>query len=130
MARDYDTLSGQVETLVPFVRGGVTKKDTSCGTGSELVASRGSHVWVAETPKNLEVRVVWRGVVEQRVGDNIADSRAWAPIEQVGCRGKSLSPLGRGHVRMDQHGPDDVVQCAKNMLGLAILRRRVGTRET
>ena len=94
------------------------------------MASGGRHVWVAETPKNLQVRVVWHGVVEQRIWDGIADSKGGAPIEQIGSHSETLGSVGRGHMRMDQHGPDDVVQCAKNMLSLAILRRRVGTRET
>jgi len=45
------------------------------------VVSRGSHGWVAETPKYPQVRVVRRGVVEQRIRDDIADSRGGAPIE-------------------------------------------------
>ena len=94
------------------------------------MASRGSHVWVAETPKYPQVRVVRRGVVEQRIRDGIADSRGGVPIEQIGCRGETLGPVGRGHVRMDQHGPDDVVQGAKNTFSLAILGRRVRTGET
>ena len=93
------------------------------------MASRGSHVWVAETPKYPQVRVVRRGVVEQRIRHGIADSRGGAPIEQIGCRGETLGPVGRGHVRMDQHGPDDV-QSAENTFSLTILRRRVGTGET
>ena len=85
------------------------------------MANRGSHVWVAETPKYPQVRVVRRGVVEQRIRNGIADSIGGAPIEQIGCRGETLSPVGRRHVRMDQHGPDDVVQGVKNTFSLAIL---------
>ena len=85
------------------------------------MASRGSHVWVAETPKYPQVRVVRRGVVEQRIRDGISDSRGGAPIKQIGCRGETLGPVERGHVRTDQHGPDDVVQGVKNTFSLAIL---------
>ena len=79
MARYDDALGGHVEAPVPLVRRRITEKDTSCGAGSELVASRGGHVWVAEAPKNSEVGEVWRGVIQQRVGDGIVDSRAGAP---------------------------------------------------
>lgn len=41
--------------------------------------------------------------------------------------GKCLSPVRCKHVRMDEHGAAYVVQCAKNVFGLAILWESVWT---
>jgi len=58
MARDDDLPSGEVETAVPLVRGGITEEDTSCRTGSKLVFGSGSHVGIAQTAENTKMSVV------------------------------------------------------------------------
>jgi len=63
MARDDGPPSGEVETAVPLVRGGITEEDTSCRAGSKLVFGSGSHVGIAQTAENAKVSVVgWLAV--------------------------------------------------------------------
>jgi hypothetical protein len=40
---------------------------------------------------------------------------------------KSLNPVGWGHAGVKKEGANDIIGCANNALGLAILRRGVRT---
>ena len=53
-----------IETAIPLMGRGVAKKGTSCGTGGELVGSRGGQIRVAETPEDTKVGVLGWLVVE------------------------------------------------------------------
>ena len=93
------------------------------------MASHGGQVGIAETPKNTKVGVIGCLVVEQSIWDGIANGGSRAPVQQVHHCGKRLCPIRCRHVCMNKHGATDIVQCAKNAFGLAILWRSVGTRE-
>jgi hypothetical protein len=64
IARNDDAPGLEIETAVPLVRGGITEKGTSCRARSELVASRGGQIAVAETPKDMKMGVIRCLVVE------------------------------------------------------------------
>ena len=84
------------------------------------MASHGGQVGVAETPKNMKVGVIRCLVVKYSIWNGIANSRARLPVQQVCHRGKRVSPIGCRQVCMDEHSVADVVQCAKNLFGLAV----------
>lgn len=50
----------------------------------------------------------------------------WAPIEQEGGRGQSVSPKPERHGGMEQEGAGDVVEGAESTLGTPVLGGRVG----
>lgn len=41
--------------------------------------------------------------------DVILDSKAWAPIEEIGDSGEGLSLVGGGHVGVDEKGAGHIV---------------------
>ena len=67
--------------------------------------------------------------MKKLIGYMILDGGGGSPIEEESGSGKGLSPVGRWHGRMKEHGADGVVGGAKHAFSLAILRRGIRTRE-
>ena len=87
-----------------------------------------SEVGIAEAFENSKRGVVWEGFVKKLIG-YIVLYGGGSPIEEESGSGKSLSPVGRWHGRMKEHGADSVICGAKHAFSLAILWRGIGTRE-
>jgi hypothetical protein len=64
-------------------------------------------------------------VMEELVGDLVADERGRAPVQQVGCCSQRFSPVGGWHGSVDHQHADGVVDSTKHTLGFAILWRGV-----
>ena len=89
----------------------------------------GSEVWIGEASENSKRGVVWEGFVKKLIGYIVLYGGGGSPIEEESGSGKGLSPVGRWHGRMKEHGADGVVGGAKHAFSLAILWRGIGTRE-
>ena len=105
---DYATRR-EVEAAITLMGRGISEEHAGSGARRQLVASCGGHVRVTEAPEDAKKGVVWWRAVQQREGNAVLDSRAWAPIQEIGGRTEGLSPIRRRHVRMYKQGADDVI---------------------
>jgi hypothetical protein len=64
--------------------------------------------------------------MEESIGYVETYSLGWASVEKKGSGGKSLGPVGRQHVSLEQEGAGNIVESADRTLGFAILWRGVG----
>ena len=69
----------------------------------------GSEVWIAEASENSKRGVVWEGFVKKLIGYIVLYGGGGSPIEEESGSGKGLSPVGRWHGRMKEHGADSVI---------------------
>jgi len=92
------------------------------------VGGGGSEVGIAEASEDSKRGIVWEVFVKKLIGYMILDGGG-SPIEEESGSGKGLSPVGRWHGRMKEHGADGVVCGAKHAFSLAILWRGIRTRE-
>jgi hypothetical protein len=58
ISRNIDTICGNMETLVPFMEGAISKEDTFFGTILELVFVIWTKVWPTRTTEDFEKGVV------------------------------------------------------------------------
>lgn len=86
-----------MKAAIAFVSYGVPEEHTSGGTRSKLMSRYGLKVRVAQAPKDTEMIIDWRVVVEAGVGYLIMNGGGGAPVQEItGCR-KSFRPVGRFH---------------------------------
>jgi hypothetical protein len=74
MTENYDPSSGEVETPVTLMEGGVSEKDTSSGAWSQLVFRGGCEVGIAEANKNTKNGVVRGLLVELLIRNSMANN--------------------------------------------------------
>jgi len=67
--------------------------------------------------------------VKELVRYSVVDGGGGTPIEEEGGCGESLSPIGRWHGRMEEHGADGVVGGAEHAFSLAVLWGGIGAGE-
>jgi len=74
MTGNYDPSSGEVETLVTLMGGGVSEKDISGGAWSQLVFRGGCEVGIVEATENTKNGVVRGLLVELLIRNFMANS--------------------------------------------------------
>lgn len=79
------------------------------------------HVGVTEAPKNTQMAIGWRLVMQTSVGNFMLNGGGWAPIMEVaGCH-EPLGPICGRQGGMEEHGTNGIVECADDAFSLAIL---------
>jgi hypothetical protein len=84
------------------------------------VRGGGSKVRIAEASKDAKGDVIWECVVKYLVGYLVLDGGGGTPVEAEGCYCEGLSPVGRWHGCMEEHGVD-VVGSAEHAFSLGVL---------
>ena len=95
----------------------------------EFICGRSRLVGITEATEDAEGGVVRWNVVEAYVGHRKANGLGGANVDKIRGRGKGFGPVGRWHRRLEKKCTNDVIDGADGTLGLAILGRRVRTRE-
>jgi hypothetical protein len=100
MSGDHDVISGKIEAVIPFVVRGIADENTSGGTRSKLMRSYCGYVGIAGTPKDSEMLVGRRCVVEGGVSGS--DGFCWKTVQQI-CGGmEALYPILWWHWSLKQ----------------------------
>jgi hypothetical protein len=86
MTEDENAVRGEVEAPVPLVVRRVTKENTTCRAGRQLVRSNGNDVRITGTAEDTEVIVVGRGTKE-----SLMRGGSWG-----GSRRKAVNHVGGG----------------------------------
>lgn len=79
------------------------------------------HVGVTEAPKNTQMAIGWRLVVQTSVGNFMLNGGGWAPIMEVAGGHEPLGPICGWQGGMEEHGTNGIVECADDVFSLAIL---------
>jgi hypothetical protein len=67
-------------------------------------------------------------VVEKMIWYTVIYGRGWSPVDQEHGGGESFDPIGGRHGGVNQKRANNIVQCAKHALSLAVLSRCVRAR--
>jgi hypothetical protein len=86
----------------------------------EFVRGGGSKVRIAEASEDAKGDIIWECVVKYLVGYLVLDGGG-APVEAEGCCCEGLSPVGRWHGCMEEHGSNVVVGSAEHAFSLDVL---------
>ena len=81
VVRNKDPARGKVVAAVPLVVRGVTKKDTTCRAGHQLMRSSGGDVRVTSTPEDTKVIVARRGTEKSTVRSQSRGSNGMKTVE-------------------------------------------------
>ena len=130
MARDDDTIFGEVEALVALMIGRVANEDAQRGARGKLVRSGGGEVGIAGAPERPEVMIGGKSAIEGEERGSHVQSLGGEAIDEVSGYGKSISPIGGGHGGLEEKSPSDIVDGAKHAFGFSILLGGVGTSVT
>jgi hypothetical protein len=128
VSRDEDAERGEVKAPVPLVVSRVTKENTTCRVGRQLVRSSGSDVRVTGTTENTEVIIARRGTKESLVRRGSWGGIRRKAINQVGGGIETLNPKAWRHRSLDQEGAHDIVRGPNHALSLSVLGRGIWTR--
>jgi hypothetical protein len=102
---------------------GVAKEDAKDGPRSEFMRNGGGQVWVTFATKDSQVIVRRRRTIESKVRHGEVESLGGQDVEQGGCHGESLDPVGGRHGRLKEQGANDITDRVNNAFGFTILRR-------
>jgi hypothetical protein len=92
-------------------------------------SSRGSVV-IAGTTEHAEVVVGEGCVVQGEVGSRVAHRLRWEAVEEVGGDVQGFCPVAGRERRLEEKAADRTGGGANHALGVAVLGRGVGARET
>jgi len=124
-----DAARGDVQAAVATMIRWVAKEDACRRACAELVRRRGAEVGEAEATKHPQLVVAWRGAEEQFMRCQGIGGTARSAIQQVRRRVEGLCLVRQRSSAVDQQGSQAIVNRAQDTFGLAILLRRVRTRE-
>ena len=87
--------------------------------------SGGGEVGIARAPESAQVMVGGKSAIEGEERGSHVQSLGGEAIDEVcGC-GKSISPIGGGHGRLEQQGASYIICGAKHVLGFTVLLRGI-----
>jgi hypothetical protein len=127
MTRDDDAVGDEVKTTIPLVVRRVAKEDAAGRAGTQLMRSS---VRIASTIEHAEVVVGGGCAVQGVVGSRVAHRLRWEAVEEVGGGVQGLCPVTGRERRLKEKASDHIGGGLNHALGLAVLGRGVGTRET
>jgi hypothetical protein len=73
MSRDDNVGGGEIETLVSFVISGVSKENTSSGSGCQFGSGFGREIRIAGATKHVQVLIIWGDSMESDIRTGCAD---------------------------------------------------------
>ena len=93
MARDDDTIGGEIKAPVALMVRRVADESTQGGAWGKLVRSGSSEVGIAGTSENSEVMVGRKSAVKGKERSAQVQSFGGEAIDEEGGCGKSISPI-------------------------------------
>jgi len=126
VSRDENLISGEIQTPITFVVGGISKEHTKGGARRELVGSSSREVRVVGASEDPMVIVGGRLPEEGEVGSTMGKGFGGETIQKVGRGLEAFNPIRSRKGGLEQHGANDVVHSADHAFRLAILGGRVG----
>ena len=95
MARDDDTITGEIHAAITLVVRRVAEKNASTRPGSEFVGHGGGGVRVAKATKDTQGRVIRVGVMEGKIWRGSANGFGGEAIKDVSGVMKRFYPKAR-----------------------------------
>jgi hypothetical protein len=102
MARNEDSVGGEVKTPITLMVGRVTEEDTTRGARGKLMRSSGREIGVASAPKDTKMVVRGMDAEESEVRGGVGNRLGGETVEQVGGSGEGLSPVTSGKGSLEE----------------------------
>jgi hypothetical protein len=126
MSGDDDVISGEIETLIALVTGGVSEKYTTSGPrGGQFVSSLCGEIGIANTTENVQVLIWGCGIVKSNIRVGGVDCLARKAIQQVHNSVECFNPVASRHRGLKQQRAEHIIDGAKRTLDIIILWRCV-----
>jgi len=95
MSRDDDSIGRKIKTLVAFVIGRITKKNTQDRPRCKFVGRGSGNVGITTTPKNPKMVIGGRMTKEGLIWCRKLKSGCGVTIEEISGGVEGLNPIGR-----------------------------------
>ena len=107
----------------------IAEKNTRGGTRSQFVRNSRREIGITKTPENAEMIIRGDSTEKGKGRSTILKSFGRQNIEEIGCRFKSIGPIGGRKRGMKEKSTFNIINCTNQALGFAILGGCVWTRE-
>jgi hypothetical protein len=122
---DDDIVGGEIETLVAFVISGVSKENTSGGSGCKFVSGFHEEIRIAGATKHAQVLIGGGDSMEAKVWTGRADHYDGEVVQQI-CGGvESFYPVAYQNRSMKKQGTEHIIDSVKDALSFIVLQRSV-----
>ena len=122
MARNEDSVGGEVKTPITLMVGRVTEEDTTRGARGKLMRSNGREIGVASAPKDTKMVVRGMDAEESEVRGGVGNRLGGETVEEIGGSAEGLSPVRNGKGSLEKERAHYIVRRANHPLSSAILR--------
>jgi hypothetical protein len=125
---DDKFVGGEIKTLIAFVIGTISKKNTSSGPGCQFVSNFGREIGIAGATEHAQVLIGGGDSMEGDVWTSRADRLGGEMVQHIYGGVEPFYPVASQNRSLKVQGVHHIINGAKNALGFTVLRRSVWIR--